>query len=285
MNITKIMDIVKEETSKKDSSVYNIRKYDGSLCMDYLVNSKYNHMDIRRLSKLTNVFYHPFVLTRAAQPFKRYEGRSKYYLNDYEDDNFIVDIFQTIRNRKSTKKYQRCAISLKELYYLLRYSYGVNRKEKVNNVTWKFRPIPSGGGLFASEVYIVILNSQIPQGLYHYSPDDNSLELVKAGNFLKEIQTFSGADPYINSENVSCVVFITSVIDRLYIKYGERGYRFMLLEVGFLSQNMSLIAEALNLGSCMLGGYKDNLVEEFLEIDGMLESIQNTIVIGKKADS
>ena len=59
----------------------------------------------------------------------------------------------------------------------------------------------------------------------------------------------------------------------------------MLLEVGFLSQNMSLIAEALNLGSCMLGGYKDNLVEEFLEIDGMLESIQNTIVIGKKADS
>ncbi|MDR0603289.1 MAG: SagB/ThcOx family dehydrogenase [Bacteroidales bacterium] len=282
MNIIKISDKIREDVAQKDSSIYNTCKYRDSLCMDYLVNSKYTHLDIRKLSRLTNTFYHPFVLSRAAQPFKRYEGSNKYFLNDYEDENFTVDLFEVIRNRKSTKKYARYAISLKELYYILRYSYGVNRKEIVNGVTWKFRPIPSGGGLFASEVYIVILNSQIPKGLYHYSPDDNSLELVKSGDFLKDIQNFSGSDPYINSEDTSCVIFITSMIDRLYIKYGERCYRFMLLEVGFLSQNISLIAEALDLGSCMLGGYKDSLVEEFLGVDGVLESIQNTIIIGKK---
>lgn len=278
MNTTEI----KEKIEKKNSSIYNKHRFEGSLCMDYLVNSKYNELDIRKLSKLTNIFYHPFVLSRAAQPFKRYEGHKKIFLDEYEDSSFSPDLIQTIRNRKSTKRYQTYHISLKALYYLLRYSYGVNRKETVNNLIWKFRPIPSGGGLFASEIYIVMLNSQLSKGLYHYSPDDNSIELVKSGDFLNEIQTFAGADPYINSEDISCVVFITSFIERLYIKYGERSYRFMLLEVGFLSQNISLIAESLDLGSCMLGGYKDNLVEEFLEIDGVLESVQNTIVIGKK---
>lgn len=70
----------------------------------------------------------------------------------------------------------------------------------------------------------------------------------------------------------------------MYIKYGERAYRFILLEVGFLGQTISLLAEALNLGSCMLGGYHDSNIEDFLGIDGQLESIQNSIVIGKRKD-
>ena len=54
--------------------------------------------------------------------------------------------------------------------------------------------------------------------------------------------------------------------------------------MGFLGQTISLLAEALNLGSCMLGGYHDSNIEDFLGIDGQLESIQNSIVIGKRKD-
>jgi SagB-type dehydrogenase family enzyme len=282
MNITEINDIVWQGVREKDSSVYNTIKYEDSLCMDYLVNSKYNDFDIKKLSRRTINFYHPFVTERAAQPFKRYEGHAKYFLDDYEDAGMNANIFDTLKTRKSTKKYQPYKISLKELHYLLRYSYGVNRKEAVDGVIWKFRPIPSGGGLFASEIYVVTINSQIPQGLYHYSPDDNSLEVVRYGDFLKDMQKISGSDPYINSADTSCIIFTTAFIDRLFIKYGERGYRFMLLEAGFLGMTLSLLAEALGLGSCMLGGYKDSLVEAFLGIDGVLESVQNTMVIGKK---
>ena len=250
-----------------------------------MLASKYDLLDVQKLSRLTFGFYHPFVLQRAAQPFKRYEGHEKYSLNNYEDSSMNVNIFDVLKSRKSTKKYEPYNISLKELYYLLRYSYGINRKESINNgVTWKFRPVPSGGGLFASELYVVTINSQIPKGLYHYSPDDNSLEVVKYGDFLSVMQAHSGADPYINSENVSCIIFTTTFIDRMYIKYGERAYRFILLEVGFLGQTISLLAEALNLGSCMLGGYHDSNIEDFLGIDGQLESIQNSIVIGKRKD-
>lgn len=284
MNKDTLTASVLDQIRKKDSSIYNVRKYESSLCMQYLIDSKYDVLDVKKLSKLTFGFYHPFVLKRAAQPFKRYEGHQKFYLNDYEDSLVNVNIFNVLRSRKSTRKYTPYNISLKELYYILRYSYGINRKESINEgVAWKFRPVPSGGGLFACEIYIVTINSQLPKGLYHYSPDDNSIEVVKYGDFLDVIQKHSGADPYINSKDVSCVIFTTAFIDRLYIKYGERGYRFMLLEVGFLGQTMSLIAEALDLGCCMLGGYHDSDIEEFLGIDGQLESIQNTIVIGKRS--
>jgi SagB-type dehydrogenase family enzyme len=66
------------------------------------------------------------------------------------------------------------------------------------------------------------------------------------------------------------------------IKYGERGYRFIMLEIGFVSENISLICDGLGLGSCMAGGYLDNEINDMLEIDGTFETVQNVIIVGKK---
>ncbi|MDR1200160.1 MAG: nitroreductase family protein [Tannerellaceae bacterium] len=86
----------------------------------------------------------------------------------------------------------------------------------------------------------------------------------------------------IQLEDSSCIVFITSVFLRTMLKYGERGYRFILQEIGFVGQNISLVSEALGLSSCMLGGFLDDEINSFLEIDGPSETIQNIIVIGHK---
>lgn len=65
----------------------------------------------------------------------------------------------------------------------------------------------------------------------------NGVELIKEGDFSDFAKNFCGIDPYIDSvDTMLGVIFITSLIERLYTKYGERSYRFMLLEVGFLSQ-------------------------------------------------
>lgn len=74
-------------------------------------------------------------------------------------------------------------------------------------------------------------------------------------------------------------------IERLLIKYGDRGYRFLMQESGFVAQTISLLAESINLSSCMLGGYNDDKVNEFIGIDGVFETINNIIVIGKKKDN
>jgi ABC-type multidrug transport system fused ATPase/permease subunit len=64
------------------------------------------------------------------------------------------------------------------------------------------------------------------------------------------------------------------------VKYGDRGYRFILQEVGFLTQNISLLTESLGLNSCILGSYIDENINRILTADGTFETIQNVSVQG-----
>jgi len=47
-------------------------------------------------------------------------------------------------------------------------------------------------------------------------------------------------------------------------KYGERGIRYALIEVGHVGQNVSLQAEALGLGAGLVGAFEDEKVAALL---------------------
>lgn len=280
---------IKEElinqSRKVDISLHSVSKYKDSLALDYMLNSKFTDLKIKAMAPRSQAFYNPFVLTRAAQPFKRYEDALIVSLAGYENNNKIKNIFDVLKSRKSTKNYFKKDLSLGDIYYLMNYAYGITRVEKLHEglIPWHFRTVPSPGGLFSSEIYFISLNSHLSKGLYHYRPDINSLELIKEGDFKNFVKKSAGIDSYIDSyESIGGLIITTSLIERLYIKYGERSYRFMLLEVGFIAQNLSIIAEALDLGSCMLGGYIDDDINNFIGIDGLMETVQNVMVIGNK---
>jgi SagB-type dehydrogenase family enzyme len=76
---------------------------------------------------------------------------------------------------------------------------------------------------------------------------------------------------------------LTGVFERTILKYGERGYRFVLLEVGHIAQNLCLLAEEMGLGAVCLGGFYDREVETVLGIDGTDESILYLVAVGHKA--
>jgi SagB-type dehydrogenase family enzyme len=52
------------------------------------------------------------------------------------------------------------------------------------------------------------------------------------------------------------------------MKYSDRGYRFALIEAGHAAQNLSLIAEALKLKCCSIGGFLDDELADILELSG-----------------
>ena len=56
-------------------------------------------------------------------------------------------------------------------------------------------------------------------------------------------------------------------------------------ESGAVGHNISLISEILDLGTCWIGGYLDDKLNEFLDIDGVFETINNVIVLGKKQET
>ena len=76
-------------------------------------------------------------------------------------------------------------------------------------------------------------------------------------------------------------IIMTAVFDRSQMKYGERGYRYMLIEAGHVGQNFCLTAEALGLKCSALGGTHDEPIERLLDIDGVTESVMYALAIGK----
>lgn len=69
------------------------------------------------------------------------------------------------------------------------------------------------------------------------------------------------------------------------MKYGPRGYRYVLEEAGHLSQNLMLVAAATELGSLPIGGFRDQLLNELLTVDGVNEAAVYGTILGHTPDT
>jgi SagB-type dehydrogenase family enzyme len=109
------------------------------------------------------------------------------------------------------------------------------------------------------------------------------LRLLREGD---ETRTISQAvvQPDI-ARGAAMIVFITAFFERTIFKYGDRGYRFILLEAGHVAQNLNLVSNALGLGSLNIGGFFDREIDDFLNLDGVTQSSIYMIAIGKKKKS
>lgn len=186
-----------------------------------------------------------------------------------------------IRERTSVRSFTEHLLSQADLASLLEHSYGVNRPES-DEVSRSFRVIPSPGGLYPLEIFVYSSHVDgLAAGLYHYNPPRGELRLLREGDLSTEIagalvQGHLAAD-------AALLIFITAVFERVTFKYGDRGYRFALLEAGHLAQNINLVSCALKLGSVNLGGYFDREVDELLGLDGLDYSTVYVVAVGKPA--
>jgi SagB-type dehydrogenase family enzyme len=188
-----------------------------------------------------------------------------------------IKFWDIIKNRKSSRKFRNEPITLENLSLLL---FGMTGLTRIFP-QFAFRTVPSAGGLYPIEVYPVINNvKNIEQGIYHYNISRHSLELLREGDFRKEI-TRACLDQRMVYESAANFVW-TALIERSKWKYLQRCYRYIYLDAGHIGQNFYLAAEALNLGACTIGALFDDEINEMLEIDGIKETTIYVGVIGKK---
>lgn len=270
---------------REDHSVTKADKFNDSIALRFQELSKYDKFSFMQEYRNINLFSTPYMTKRASQPYKHYATDKKIQLSVY--GKFDKDtLLKTINERRSCRHYQKYNLSLNEVYKILHFSYGITGGAPFTSGEgwWNYRAVPSGGALYPLEVYIYLHQSVLPCGLYHYLPENDSLEVLFEREAMKEISGMVAAGN-VNMESLSAVVFISSVFQRSMIKYGERGYRFILQEVGFVEQNMSLICQDLGLSSCMLGGYIDDRINNFLGLIPPMETIQGVLILGKAADT
>jgi SagB-type dehydrogenase family enzyme len=200
------------------------------------------------------------------------------------DTNLSKNLRETILKRRSTRKYKQAPIDLDALTAILFNAYGCEASTYIGpGIKQRLRTVPSGGALYPLELYVATHNVEgMETGVYHYNVEAHSLELVRAGQFNKQL---GGALFYEEMfEHVAATLIITGRVKRSFIKYGERAYRFMLIEAGHVGQNISLTSAALDLGCLMMGGFYDDEIDSIVGIDGVDETTLYLAALGKSAD-
>ena len=208
--------------------------------------------------------------------FKRYPRFKNISL--VKPNMFVGSLWESIIQRKSQRDFNNYKISEIEISNLLYFGSGITTS-KIIDWDKTTRTYPSAGGRYPLEVYAAIFNSEkINKGLYHYNTQNHSLEILINKPVKKDIL----AAMHQNWVGKSSIVFIvTSIINRSRIKYADRAYRYSLIEAGHIAQNISLIATALGLGSCAIGGFIDSKLNTLLDIDDEQEFAVYTLAIGK----
>lgn len=190
----------------------------------------------------------------------------------------IADLGETIWNRVSSRNFSGEPLSLDALGTLLKYSCGTTRLSSDGKSMRRAQA--SGGARYPIEVYPLVLRAGegYGPGLYHYQVKTHALEMLWDHIFTPE--ELDKLFVYGWVKNASVILLMTAVFRRNQIKYGERGYRHVLLEAGHIGQNLYLVATALKLKCCTLGGTYDEQIEELLDVDGIQESVVYAVAIG-----
>jgi SagB-type dehydrogenase family enzyme len=192
-----------------------------------------------------------------------------------------TSLADAVCDRRSGRTFADEALSLAEIGTILHTAYGVtHRSSQDGEGGFRFRAVPSGGALYPLDLYVVPLRAQeLARDLYHYDPLRHSLELLHRGRLEEQLGGLTVYPELV--EPAGAIVFVTAMFWRTRFKYGLRGYRFALLEAGHLGQNLMLAAAAFELAAVPIGGIYDARVDEFLEIDGVNESVVYAFSIGK----
>lgn len=184
-----------------------------------------------------------------------------------------VSLDRLIRERRTVRAFTNQAVMLEKTAVQLALSYQMIKSEMPK------RPVPSGGGLYPLELYIASLNIEgIDQGLYHYHPAHHALEMLSNEPPLPSLEhSFMPGSLPAGAAYVLC---ICGILPRNRFKYGEVGYRLMLLEAGHLAQNVLLVAEAQGLGALPFCGFYDDRMHDYLQVDGIDEVCLYLLIIG-----
>ena len=152
-----------------------------------------------------------------------------------------------------------------------------------DNMTRPARTHPSGGALYPLEIYPIALNVlDLPPGIFHFDVYGPSLSALSAGDHRPAVKRAFMDDPM--ALHAAAILVVTAIFIRSRFKYGERSYRFILLEAGHLMQNLVLVGQALGLSVVPMGGFLDRELEGLIDVDGVEESVVYAAMVGTPSE-
>jgi SagB-type dehydrogenase family enzyme len=130
------------------------------------------------------------------------------------------------------------------------------------------------------EVYAVVGEViGLEAGVFHYRPDGHLFVRRTVGDLRGELASAALGQEWVREAPVSLV--IAARYERTTRRYGERGVHYVHIEVGHAGQDIYLQAEALGLGTVIVGAFDDQDVKTLLGIE---EEPLAIMPVGRPAD-
>jgi SagB-type dehydrogenase family enzyme len=169
-----------------------------------------------------------------------------------------TSVEQSLLERKSIREYSPDPLTLEEISQLLWAAQGINRPGG-------YRTSPSAGALYPLNVYLVSGEVvEIPAGVYKYIPEQHALQPGLQGDVREELTAAALGQEAVR--NAPAVILISAVYERTTGKYGDRGIRYVHMEVGTAAENVYLQAVSLDLGTVFIGAFYDDQVSQVLKL-------------------
>jgi SagB-type dehydrogenase family enzyme len=119
----------------------------------------------------------------------------------------------------------------------------------------------------------------MPAGLYRFDGANARVLLVRAADLGTRLAA-ALSEPELASRS-ALQFFIVADLARLASRYGERGYRYALVEAGRIARDLDLVAAALGLLAITTGEFHDREIDALFGLDGLATSALLMVAVGK----
>jgi SagB-type dehydrogenase family enzyme len=145
------------------------------------------------------------------------------------------------------------------------------------------RPYPAGGSLHELELYpLVNLVGGLEPGLYHYDGQGHTLGLVAAPGPPTKLLLEYARRTGVMETPPQVAILVAARFGRMMWKYESMAYAAVLKHVGVLYQTMYLVATAMGLAPCGLGGGNSDAFAAAAGTDYYEESSVGEFLLGSK---
>lgn len=182
---------------------------------------------------------------------------------------------QAVHSRRSVRDFTSRPLTQSQVSELLHTACGVTAKVSGHGL----RAAPSAGALYPFEIYPVVMRVEgLEPGIYHYDPSSHAVELRARGDLSGDLVLACLGQEFLFGAGV--VFVLAAVFERTCHKYGDRGYRYVYMEAGHISQNLYLQAANLGLGTVAIGAFFDHQVNALIGLDGFREAVLYMQAVG-----
>ena len=189
-----------------------------------------------------------------------------------------MDVYTAIARRQSRRRFADTELTRAELAFLLWATQGVRKQIGPGTL---LRTVPSAGARHAFETYLYVRRVEgLAEGVYRYLSVEHELACLREepgmGESVTEAcfgQAFAGRS--------AVTFFWTTIPYRMEWRYLQAAHKVIALDAGHVCQNLYTACECIGAGTCAIGAYDQEAVDQLIGVDGEDEFTVYIAPVGK----